>query len=442
MNQVIPNLSNSDVFSHSYLSRCQIATPDQIVDWVWEKVISKGSFGDVIDLGCGDARFAQKSNFDSYVGVDIEYPSKLQGLPAQVKIEQNCGLLSEYRGFDLCIGNPPYVRHHDMNNAWQEHVAIRLGKRANLRIDKRSNAYLYFMLQALLSVRDNGLVALLVPFEWVSRPSSSWLRGYIDSQGWSVEVYRLPDQTFPRVLTTASLSLISKTSGQESTWKFYRVDDNLDANQVANPSGTNEKVLDYSMRSDEIFAQRGLSPGTQRIFCLTEEGRLHARLSVGKDVTPCITSLRNLPRKFKVLGQKAFEKHYVDFGARCWLIRSDKTPGKRLMSFLEGIPPEERNTSTCNNREKWYKFQTPVTPDILYSLGFIEHGPHIVENQVGAVNVGAVGGIHCNRHSKRRTASLLRAFKFEDKLVGHSGVLKKVEINQMNAVLKQTLNLK
>ena len=322
-----------------------------------------------------------------------------------------------------------------MDSEWQCAVAGYLSENANRSIDLRANAFLYFMLKALLSTDRDGLVALIVPFEWVSRPSSRWMRDYISSQNYSVEVYRMPEGVFQSVLTTASLSIIDKSS-RESTWRFFKVNKDYEVSPLPTPSGTRRKVLEYSARKENLFAQRGLSPGTQKVFCLTEEERLHSRLKIGKDVVPCVTSLKNLPSNIKMLTKSVFQRYFVANAERCWLIRSDKVAvSTQLMAYLESVDSKLIDTSTCNNREIWHRYKIPQTPKLLFSTGFVNHGPQVVENQYSAIAVGAVGGIYGDSSIAFRTlAREVRRFDFESCIVNHSGQLRKIEINQMNSI--------
>jgi len=433
------------VFNKNYLERCQIDTPEHIAEWAWSMAhqLRKGKFSSVLDLGCGDARFSLYGNYKSYNGIEIDQNrTVVSSMPKNATIIHDCALLSEFNGFDLCIGNPPYVRHHDMDNKWREAIVKCLGDYADIEMDRRGNAFLYFMLKALVSTKDNGLVVLIVPFEWVSRPSSAWLRSYIEENRWSASIYRLPEYVFDGVLTTASLTIIDKSSTMPD-WNYYKVNNNFEIKKTVSPTGSRCKVLQYKKRDSSVFAQRGLSPGTQNVFCLTEEKRLHHRLKIGVDVVPCVTTLKPLPSEIKTLTENVFYKYYVSAGVRCWLIRSDKEISNCLDSYLKKIEFDDRNTSTCINRNVWYKYSYPRIPELLLGTGFVSFGPHFLENQVGAIAVGSVGNIYIDRkYSKRNIVNKLRKINFEHRVVNQAGKLKKIEINQLNTVLQNIINIK
>ena len=327
-----------------------------------------------------------------------------------------------------------------MDTEWQRRVASSISELIKEPVDLRANAFLYFMAKALYSVQDDGLVAVIVPFEWVTRPSAKWIRNYIDKHNWEVRVYRLPEGIFPRVLTTASLTLIDKST-VTTAWKFFDVDEHFTIKQVSSPTKTEHTPLEYSERDRSLYAQRGLSPGTQKVFCLTEEERLHYGLKVGRDVCPCITSLRELPNKYKILSSDRFWDHYVSQNARCWLIRSDREfLSNSLQGYLDSVPQSLRDTSTCRNRKIWYKYKFPDPPRLLFSTGFVTHGPQVLENPIQAINLGGVGGIYGEQKLPYRTiANHIRRISFEDRIVHHSNSLKKVEINQMNTALQDIM---
>ena len=77
----------------SYLDRCQVDTPADVVRSTWEHVrkLRPGKIGKVIDLGAGDGRFAQYGCYGSYVGyeVDVDRCSGAR-LPKNAKLVNRC----------------------------------------------------------------------------------------------------------------------------------------------------------------------------------------------------------------------------------------------------------------------------------------------------------------------------------------------------------------
>jgi len=421
------------------LDRCQIDTPDKIVKGFWELIKRhRRHLGSVIDLGAGDGRFAIGAKYDEYQGYEIDPErGRRSNLPTNAKLIHKCAFEVARKDFNICVGNPPYVRHHDIEGKWREELTQRIKKDLGFTLNRLANLFVYFICLAILKTESDGLVAMLVPYEWVSRPSAKALRDFINLKKWDVYVYRFKDEIFKGVLTTASISIIDK-AGTSGTWKFYDIDSDFTVEPKRKMSGSNQSVLDYLRRPEKVWALRGLSPGSQEIFVLTEEERLKLNLWKRADVRPCITSLRGVPKTLRRLTSAAFNEHYVSKGKRCWLIRSDEPKtSKRLKKYLASISVDAHDNYTCNARTPWYSYKPHPIPDIIYGAGFTSFGPKIVINEVGAIAVGSVHGIHSKSNfNRQKTIKHLLQIDFEKCVVAHAGSLKKIEVGQMNSILR------
>jgi hypothetical protein len=418
------------------LSQSQVKTPESVVSLFW-KVARKfrKHLPSVLDMGAGDCRFAIGGAFDKYVGIELDkHRVKDAKPPANGKIIHGCVFRHGPVGYDACIGNPPYARHHDIEASWKKRIAARLERELCVSLNQHCNLYLYFFWMALLKSHDKGLVALVIPYEWVSRPSAKALRGYVKKHRWNVAVYRFQMPIFDGVLTTASFSIVDKAC-RDGEWKYYDITPEYRILPRHGVTDSNEVVLDYARRG-KIWALRGLSPGTQKVFTLSEGGRVRAGLSK-RDVVPCVTSLRYAPYGLRVLSEKTFQKHYVESGKKCWLIRSNESePSAALRAYLDDVPEKDRQTYTCESQTPWYKYLTHPVPQMLLGSGFMKFGPKVLLNSVGARAVGSVLGVHAKEKLPlRNLQGYLLNIDFEKQVVAHANTLKKIEVKQLNSVL-------
>lgn len=420
------------------LGRSQVSTPPAIVKIFWRITHRyRTRFSRVLDLGAGDGRFALGGRYASYEGLEIDKERRpLAELPQHATIHYKCAFTHDDDGYAACIGNPPYVRHHDLDETWRDSIAKRLGDETGQQLSRKCNLYVYFLFLALLKSRPDGLVSALVPYEWVSRPSASPLREFIDKNGWHVDIYRFTEPIFDGVLTTASISVIDKRN-RDGQWRYLQLAPNGDISEVGQVTGSSGKILPYDNRG-RLWAMRGMSPGTQQVFTLTEGERVHAGLT-HEDVLPCVTSLREIPPNLSRLTHAAFRKRFIDAGRRCWLIKSHaSTISERLQAYLDHVPKRRRNTTTCTSRDVWYRFPLSDVPGLLVSCGFTSFGPKALVNSVGAHAVGSVCGVYSDAHvSLSRLRDYLTRIDFEKRVVPHAKQLKKVEIRQLNAALNR-----
>lgn len=425
----------------TYLQRCQVDTPESLVKATWEHVAQlRGRVGKVVDFGAGDGRFARSTHYDEYVGYEIDEKRCLDAVcPPNAKLLNLSAFDSDVEDADLCIGNPPFVRNQDLPEGWRETVAPKLARRTGITLSGLANAWQYFFLLSLCSVKADGLVALVIPYEWVSRPSASIIRDYIKAAGWGVSVYRLVEETFDSVLTTSSITIIDKANTTGS-WRYFEELHDGTYSELKTPSGTEEGVIRYLRRaqslSDGPKAIRGLSPGTQKVLTLTEGERARLGLEIGVDVLPCVTTLRHLSGEISNLDQATFKAVFRNGDAKCWLINTESHPSKRLQAYLQSIPATDYQTATCLEREVWWKFRMPKVPDLLMAMSFKGSFPKVVRNSYRVHAVGGVCGIHGAR--EEHVSVLLNGLDGMDlrgRVVPHSNGLRKIEIGQMNALL-------
>lgn len=424
-----------------YLQRCQVSTPDAVVSATWRHVHElRPTVETVIDFGAGDGRFARHGRYQRYVGFEIDARlCKQAKLPGHARLLNRCAFSDEVVDASVCIGNPPFVRNQDLPTGWRQNASELLRRRSGITISGLANAWQYFFLLALVSAADTGLCALVLPYEWVSRPSSRLLRDFIAGKGWNVSVYRLVDTTFSSVLTTSSITIVDKaTSG--GRWCYFEESAAGKYSPLSSPSGGPEGVLPYLGRKQgpqgTPVAKRGLSPGTQRALTITEGARVRAGLSIGRDVVPCVTSLRHLPEGVSELTDAALREHYRTRGQRCWLIRTDREPSPALAAYLGSVPAEQYQTKTCLAREEWWRFAMPTVPEVLVSMSFKTPFPKVVRNAAAVRAVGGVYGIY--GLSQDQIATVLAwssELDIRDRIVAHANGLRKIEIGQLNSLL-------
>lgn len=436
---IVGTWSNEDL--HLYLDRCQVDTPDRLVEATWKHVLERrATIDSVVDFGAGDGRFAHHGRYASYVGFEIDKDrSRGAKLPANARLTHRCAFARDVVGTSLCIGNPPFVRNQDLPIGWRIEVAEKLRKRSGVSISGLANAWQYFFLLSVVSAAEDGLVALVIPYEWVSRPSASHLRDYIRAQGWEVDVYRLVDAAFDSVLTTASITIIDKaaTTGR---WRYYEENQDGSYRPLDSASGSSLGYLPYTsgrrIAKETPRAMRGLSPGTQKVFTLTEAERCRFGLRVEDDVVPCVTSLRGLGSDGQTLDKATFDALFRHEGRRCWLIRSDCKPSRQLNDYLRSIPESDYQTATCLERESWWKFKMPRVPEILIATSFKGEVPKFALNWVGARAVGGVAGVHHLSDAQQNAfIGSIGKLDIRDRIVAHANGLRKIEINQLNALL-------
>lgn len=390
-----------------------------------------------MDLGAGDGRFAQWGFFARYTGYELDRSLPRGTLPRGAKILHADALRARGK-FDVAVGNPPFMRVQDLTKRWRAAAQERIKKETGVDPGRSCNLYLYFLWFSVIRTKRDGLVALVVPSDWVHKPSAKPLRDLISREGWAVSTYELPPNLdFGGVIrVNAGITLIDKRrSDGAASW--HRLCSNQ-SGLVWERAGQRLRTWPYRERRGPAFAYRGLSPGSRSVFVLRDTERRAAKIS-RRDVYPCIASLRPMPGNLRRLTWGGFEKYYVRPNRRCWLLRTNgRALAPSVAVHLAGAPSSVRGNATCRVRRRWYSYTPPAPPEILYSNIFRTAGrPKIVENSAQVLNLGSVHGIAGGKavKGKRELLKFLKQLDFTSGTLPWSGGLRRVEIGQMNSLL-------
>lgn len=220
-------------------------TPGPIVRAMVEWAAEHKTPERIIDPGTGSARFLLQAGKAfpqaSLVGVDIDPLAALlaranlatSGMAGRSRI-----ILGDYRSFSetvssptLYIGNPPYVRHHQISPKWKAWLfdeAAKLGHKAS----KLAGLHVYFFLATARNARPGDFGAFITAAEWLDVNYGALVRALALGElgGRSITVVEPTAQQFPDAATTAAITTFEIASRPTSVF-FRRVDSlqNLDS---------------------------------------------------------------------------------------------------------------------------------------------------------------------------------------------------------------------
>ena len=156
-----------------------VYTPAELVvpmiQWVSEQKPAR-----VVDAGAGSGRFsvaiARKATEVPLVAVDLDPVATLmtRGSLAALRVTSASVLQTDYMRFSLpavtgrtaFVGNPPYVRHHQLTpaaKAWAQRVAAKLGH----RVSGLAGLHAYFFLATAAMGRPGDVGCFVTSAEWL-----------------------------------------------------------------------------------------------------------------------------------------------------------------------------------------------------------------------------------------------------------------------------------
>lgn len=215
-------------------------TPGAIVQTMvdWAKAYDKPTR--IVDPGSGSGRFLMSAGAAfpaaELVGVEIDPLAALiartnlvvSGLADRARI-----VLGDYRRFEhgsdgktLYIGNPPYVRHHEVSPKWKDWLFNEAGN-LGLCASKLAGLHVHFFLATARNTKPGDFGAFITAAEWMDVNYGALVRTLVLEKlgGHSVTVIDPMAQPFPDAATTAAITTFE--IGSKPTSIFFRRVDSL-----------------------------------------------------------------------------------------------------------------------------------------------------------------------------------------------------------------------
>ncbi len=171
-------------------------TPAWLVERMCERASALGSFDTIIDAGAGSGRFtfAALARFPNARVIAVEPNAELadllrrraarDGLQARLQI-----LEGDYRdarlplaGRALFIGNPPYVRHHDIAGEWKDWYRAGMAEQG-IAASQLAGLHAHFLLRTTQLMRPGDAWCFVTAAEWLDNGYGSALRRLLGAPG-------------------------------------------------------------------------------------------------------------------------------------------------------------------------------------------------------------------------------------------------------------------
>lgn len=193
-----------------------------MIEWALKRNPSR-----IIDPGCGSGRFllaaARGGTTAHLLGVDLDPIATLMtraGLAvlgvrdAQVKnIDFTTSRFPRHHGITAYVGNPPYVRHHNLTpatKAWAQRTAANLG----MTISGLAGLHAYFFLAVAAKAREGDIGCFVTSAEWMDVNYGAIVRNLLLDHlgGEAIHVLEPDSLPFENTATTAAIACFSVKS--------------------------------------------------------------------------------------------------------------------------------------------------------------------------------------------------------------------------------------
>lgn len=324
-------------------------------------------------------------------------------------------------GFDVVIGNPPYVSHHNMSNEQYSNAQKAL-KEKDYNLDGRASLWAYFVLHSLSFLKIGGRIAWILPSSLLYSDYSNIVketlrinfksslilylkeRLFVDDGTEEISLIVLAkDRTVSNEEGTIQISFVENGEELENTIVQWENDIWSGAQLDSNP-----RLSFLPEDAQNVFKEITNLPATIR---LGETCQIKIGIVSGANdffiISPSAAKEKDLPdetlkqvlTRFKhtkgmVFSSEDMEQLEKD-DSRCWLVDTTQvsTLDGALEQYLKDFSPAHLSRTTFVRRMKsgeWHHFNDNQVPDAFFPY-MRTTGPRIVLN---TAEVNCTNAIH------------------------------------------------
>lgn len=212
--------------------------------------------------------------------------------------------------YNLILANPPYSRHHHIDNATKKRLHALIQNEYGLNVSGLSGLYCYFLILSTRWLKADGLSCWLIPSEFLDVNYGSVIKDFLCNKVELISIHKFnpADLKFSDALVSSSIVIFRNNPPKEQIVKFTTGSD------ILKPTTSNEVSvcdLDPKHKWNALFGQqkadvlkgrslgeyfkvsRGVSTGNNAFFVLSKEEAERKNIPV-EFLTPILPAPRHL----------------------------------------------------------------------------------------------------------------------------------------------------
>lgn len=396
-------------------------TPHRIVRAMFNWAVAQGAPQRVVDPGTGSGRFiveaGRRFRSAQLIGIELDPVAAILArghLSAAGLARRACIMVGDYRelvlpgfqGKTLHIGNPPYVRHHDINTRWKEWLATEARSRG-LHVSKLAGLHLHFFLAAAASGNAGDCGAFITSAEWLDVNYGKMLRELFLAElgGQRIVVLEPTARPFPDAATTGAITCFEMRSRPRSIFvQRAKTTDDLGRlnggmkvrrerfeaeNRWSHLTRRTRRPPDGYIELGEICrVHRGQVTGANRVWIAGD----HSRELPESLLYPTVTRAQELYRAGKVLDDTSGLRRVIDIPADLSVLDVDTR--KKVQGFLRTAKALGADRGyVAKNRKAWWCVGLREAAPILATY-MARRPPAFVRNRANARNINISHGLY------------------------------------------------
>lgn len=367
--------------------------------------------------------------------------------------------------YDAIIANPPYYKHHYVEN--KEDIRAAISSKVGAPFSVQTNIYCWFLIKALSMLKPGGRLAFIIPTEFLNANYGRDVKKHLLETGFLRSIISVcyKSRTFDDAITTACVLLAERAHESSRGIRFYRADSSDQLGDLTEFLASAECIeyeasdLDVERKWRSYFPgnravdtessnlvpfftygrfSRGIATGANAFFAMRPSTAAAQGLPA-ESLIPCLSKARQAPGKiftqhdFEALLQSDKPVYLFDGEAA-----TDKAVGRYIGSG-EAAGFQHRHLTRMRN--PWYALEKRSVSKIWVGV-FGRAGIRFVWNESNCVSLTC---FHLFQPSRSGESCLPFLFLYLNSSIGrdflelekreYGGGLEKYEPNDINKAL-------
>lgn len=317
--------------------------------------------------------------------------------------------------FGAIVGNPPYVRHHELDRASQRR-GLKVAKDIQVPLTARASSWAYFALHAPRFLMPGGRMAFLLPGSVLESDYGRTVTAHLERTFQSLDLVRIRERLFPGILAESVVLLADGCGGGPTLARFGDVSGLKDfENRVktsAEPQGPGitlkmrkQSLLDFTSAAawSQLITRPNIVPlanlAEVKIGVVTGANAHFVRTHVPTSKQPSDVDLVPiLSKSAKIAGLTWTEADHRQLElagqqTRLVVVRPGEKRTQETSRWLSyGRRKGLHRRHQCRIRDPWYEIRPPKPPDAF--LPYMKaRAPGITLNLASSLSTNAIHGI-------------------------------------------------
>lgn len=371
------------------LTYAKSAIPDDEKVRFLDPAIGTGAFYSALLATFPAGKIAKASGFE----IDPHYGKPASSLWQGTGLELHLVDFTQAKpntSYNLVICNPPYVRHHHVDNGEKLRLQRATLQASGVRIDGLAGLYCYFLILTHAWMAEGGLAGWLIPSEFMDVNYGRQVKHYLLEHTTLLHIHRFDpaDVQFDDALVSSAVVWFRKGSPpKQHSVKFTfggslgspRVDRIVPVAALTSEQkwtrfpASGPRVRSTKPTFEEFFiVRRGLATGDNRFFILTHE-EIEKRYLPREMFRPILPSPRYLTTdeiEADIEGNPILQQRLFLLDCRLPESEVKKLYPTLWAYFEEGLRSKVADRYLCRNRSPWYMQENrPSAPFLCTYLG-------------------------------------------------------------------------